>query len=376
MHKVLAIAWLHLKSQLTSPAAIVLLFVMPIMFSVIFGGIGSGDSVKNKPLVLIVGAQNEVYKQTIRLLSANEQFTWEESDEAAARDRVLNQEAIAAVKIADNILDHLEKEEHLFEMIVQRKTQEYATLNRYVDGVGRTLAQAALFSAGMDEGSYQILLGKAAERDPIITSQKVIQKESSNSGAVSLLSVGFTIMFMMFGISGAASTILDERVGGTWQRLLTSPTTKIQVMTGYLLSYFLMGWIQLSVLMVAMELIYGATWGNLLYFIPFATLVIITIVGFGLMMASILKTRQQAGAVSTVVIVSTCMLGGVYWPLDIVPEFMQQLAKGVPQNWMIIGFREIISGSLYTPAIQKAVLVLIGFSFLFFAIGLKKIKFD
>ena len=77
----------------------------------------------------------------------------------------------------------------------------------------------------------------------------------------------------------------------------------------------------------------------------------------------------------TVLIVSTCMLGGVYWPLDIVPEFMQLLAKVVPQSWMITGFREIISGSLYTPAIQNAVLVLIGFSFIFFAIGLKKIKF-
>lgn len=376
MPKILAIAWLHLKSQLSSPAAIVLLFIMPIMFSVIFGGLGSGDSVQNKPLVLIVGAQDEANIQTIRLLSANEQFTWEESDEVSARDRVLNQEAIAAVKIADTILDHLEKEEPLFELIVQRKTQEYAALHRYVEGVGRTLAQASQFSAGMDEGFYQSFLEKVAKREPISISHEIIQKDNSNAEAVSLLAVGFTIMFMMFGISGAASIILDERVGGTWQRLLISPTTKFQMMTGYLLSYFLMGWTQLSVLMITMNLIYGATWGKLIYFIPFATLVIITIVGFGLMMAGIVKTRQQAGAVSTVLIVSTCMLGGVYWPLDIVPEFMQQLAKGVPQSWMITGFREIISGSLYTPAIQNAVLVLMGFSFIFFAIGLKKIKFD
>lgn len=160
------------------------------------------------------------------------------------------------------------------------------------------------------------------------------------------------------------------------QPLLTSPTSKGQVMIGYLFSYFMMGAIQLFVLMVVMNLIYGSMWGNLIYFVPFAALVILTIVGFGLMMASIVKTRQQASALSAVLIVSTCMLGGVYWPLEIVPEFMQQIAKAVPQSWMITGFREIVSGSLYIPAIRNSTVVLLGISLLFFAIGLRKMKYD
>mgnify|MGYP006424984657 FL=1 len=147
-------------------------------------------------------------------------------------------------------------------------------------------------------------------------------------------------------------------------------------MTGYLFSYFLMGAIQLIVLMIVMYLIYGSMWGNLFYFVPFAALVIITIVGFGLMMASIVKTRQQASALSAVLIVSTCMLGGVYWPIEIVPEFMQQIAKAVPQSWMITGFREIVSGSLFLPALRNSTLVLLVFSLLFFTIGLKKMKYD
>jgi ABC-2 type transport system permease protein len=376
MRKILSIAILHLKSLFKSPSAIVMMFIMPIMFSLIFGGIGSGGSSVDKPVVLMVAKNDESNSRILELLSSNGQYTWRNADEKQARESVENQEAIAAVMIAESAVESHDSGKPLFQLVVQRKTQEYLALKSYVEGVGRTVIQTIEMSPEQDALAFKTILEKAAAREPVEISSEVIQKEESKTGSVGMLAIGFTIMFMMFGISGAASTILDEKIGGTWQRLLTSPTTKIQVMTGYLFSYFLMGAIQLIVLMIVMYLIYGSMWGNLFYFVPFAALVIITIVGFGLMMASIVKTRQQASALSAVLIVSTCMLGGVYWPIEIVPEFMQQIAKAVPQSWMITGFREIVSGSLYLPALRNSTLVLLVFSLLFFTIGLKKMKYD
>lgn len=374
MRKIISIAMLHLKALFVTPSAIVLMFVMPVMFSVIFGGIGSGSSAK--PVVMMVAPKDETGANVKKLLSANSQYSWRQTDEKQARRLVESQEAIAAVLIADSIEENHLQSKPLFQVVVQRKTQEYLALSSYVKGVGRTLDQTLELIPDKDTSTFNSILGEIAKRETMEVKREVIQNNGTNSGSVGMLAIGFTIMFMMFGISGAASAILDEKTGGTWQRLLTSPITKAQVMFGYLLSYFLMGVIQLSVLMVVMKLIYGSTWGKLTYFIPFAMLVIITIVGFGLMMASIVKTRQQSGALSSVLIVSTCMLGGVYWPLEIVPEFMQQIAKAVPQSWMITGFREIVSGSLYMPAILNSTLVLLMFSLLFFTIGLKKLKFN
>lgn len=137
-----------------------------------------------------------------------------------------------------------------------------------------------------------------------------------------------------------------------------------------------MGWIQLAVLMVVMNILFDTTWGNLANLIPFASLVILTVVGFGLMIAGLVKTKQQASAISAVLIVSTCMLGGVYWPIDFVPELMQKLALAVPQSWAMSGFKEIISGSLHFETLLKDTLALLGFSCLFFFIGLRGIKFE
>lgn len=376
MRKVMSIAILHLKTLFKTPSAIVLMFIMPIMFSIIFGGIGSDGSSQDKPVVLMVAAEDESNSRIMDLMSSNDQYSWLKADEKQARSSVENQEAIAAVLIAESIAENMELGKPLFQIVVQRKTQEYLALSSYIEGVGRTVIQTIEMVPEQDTVAVNAILDKAAGRETLDISSEVIQKEESKTGSVGMLAIGFTIMFMMFGISGAASAILDEKIGGTWQRLLTSPTSKVQVMIGYLFSYFMMGAIQLFVLMVVMNFIYGAMWGNLIYFVPFAALVIITIVGFGLMMASIVKTRQQASALSAVLIVSTCMLGGVYWPLEIVPEFMQQIAKAVPQSWMITGFREIVSGSLYIPAIRNSALILLAFSLLFFTIGLKRMKYN
>ncbi|WP_210363911.1 ABC transporter permease [Bacillus sp. REN3] len=375
MRKIMAVAWLHLKSFIVSPAAIIMMFVMPILFSVIFGGMGSGNSSDRKPLVLIVSPGDESEDEIVKLLIGNDQYQWRVAAKKEARELVSSQKAIAAVMIAnEHDLDRLETGP-LFEVIVQRKTQEYEALRRYLEGAGKTVGKSAQFATGLDSPDIDAILQKINGQESVSISKEIIQKDEENTQAVSLLAIGFTIMFMMFGISGAASAILDERTNGTWQRLLASPASKREVMAGYLLSYFLMGWIQLGVLMAAMKLIYGAGWGNLFYFIPFATIVILTIVGFSLMLASLVKTRQQASALGTVLIVSTCMLGGVYWPLDIVPDFMKLIAKAVPQSWMITGFNEIISGSLYMPAILSSVFVLAVFSVFFFVIGLKKVKY-
>jgi ABC-2 type transport system permease protein len=376
MRKIVSIAILHLKTLFKTPSAIVMMFIMPVIFSMIFGGIGSGESSQDKPVVLMVSQNNDLNSSIMNLLSSNSQYTWLEADETQARKSVENEEVIAAVLIAESILENHEQEKPVFQIMVQRKTQEYMALNSYVKDVGRTVIQTFNIAPEQNPKTFHTILDKAAGRETLAISRELIRKEGSASGSLSMTAIGFTIMFMMFGISGAASAILDEKIGGTWQRLLTSPTSKAQVLTGYLLSYFMMGAIQLIVLMVVMSLIYGSTWGNLIYFVPFAALVIITIVGFGLMMANIVKTRQQASALSAVLIVSTCMLGGVYWPLEIVPDFMQQIARAVPQSWMVTGFREIVSGSLYISAIRNSTIVLLLFSFLFFTVGLRKLKYD
>lgn len=375
MHKTFAIAWLHIKSMFQTPSVWVLMIVMPIVFSFIFGGM-AGDPERNKPLVLYAAGSSGLSERAAELLTANGQYKWEKIKLEEAGKAVKDQKAIAAIIIADGLEERIAAKEPLFDVIIQRETTEYLALSPHLEGTARTVLTSHSFSSGMEAEALPALLQKVSSHKGIKVEKEIIQKEGNKGASVSISSLGFTIMFMMFGISGAAATILEERAGGTWPRLLTTPATRPQIISGYILSYFLLGWIQLGIMALVTKLFFNSSWGNLLYFIPFASLIILTVVGLGLMIAGLVKTKQQAGAISAVIIVSTCMLGGVYWPLELVPDFMKMIAKFVPQSWMMTGITEIVSGSLNGPAILISVAVLIGFSIIFFFFGLRKMKYE
>lgn len=375
MRRILAIQWFHTKEFIKSPAVWVLMVVLPTVFSFIFGGIAV-NSVSHKPLVNIVVSEGPVNSQVMKLLMKNDQFQWEKATEKQAKENVLNQETIAAVVIPKNISERIEENEQLFDVILQRKSEQYLGLAPYLEGTGRVIVNSYHAVGNSDEKSFITLLKALTANDGVKINHEIIKQNDEFKEIVNLMFIGFAIMFMMFGLSGATSAILDEKMGGTWSRLLITPATKLQITLGYLGTYFLMGWVQFAILMVATSILFDTSWGNLTYLIPYASLVILCVIGFSLMIAGLVKTKQQAMALSAVLITSTCMLGGVYWSLDIVPEFMQKIALGVPQSWAMSGFEEILSGSLHPKTLLKDIVALFGFTAVFFSIGLRLIKYN
>jgi ABC-2 type transport system permease protein len=375
MRKIWTILTLHLKEFFKSPGVLVLMFVMPVLFSGIFGGM-TMNSEQNKPVVNVVLNDTEISGQILNLLTKDHHYEWKRATRQQAEKNVAAQDVAAAVVIPEDIGQRITEKQPLLDIIVQRKSETYLALSAHLEGTAGLVLRSYQATTKLEADAFPKVLETITNNKGVTVEKQTIQKETKTNVEASLLFVGFAIMFMMFGLSGAASAILEERMGGTWGRLIVSPAGKLQIILGYLLAYFFMGWIQFAVLMTTMNLMFGTTWGKLTYLIPFASLVILSVVGFGLMIAGLVKTKQQASAISAVLIVSTCMLGGVYWPIDVVPDIMQKIALGVPQSWAMSGFKEIISGSLHSATLVKDTLALVGFSALFFFIGLRGIKFE
>ncbi|MGZ4135825.1 MAG: ABC transporter permease, partial [Tumebacillaceae bacterium] len=142
------------------------------------------------------------------------------------------------------------------------------------------------------------------------------------------------------------------------------------------LSFFLIGWIQFAILMVLSSLLFHVAWGNLTGLIVLVSALLLAVVGLGMFLAGLVKTTEQQSAIGSIIIVSTCMLGGVYWPLDIVSDTMRGIAQFVPQFWAMQGFTELVARGGGVADILGPVAVLLGFAAVFLVAGLSRVRYE
>lgn len=216
-------------------------------------------------------------------------------------------------------------------------------------------------------------------KTPIISVKNQVLYEGSKStvyNGKAQSTIGIMVMFVMFTIILGAGEILDERKINTWGRLNISPTPIGTIYLGKVLGIFLRGWAQVLLLILFGKFVMGISWGNSI----FATVVMISvylvsITGLGLLLSSLVKTNSQLGAYSAVVIVCTSMLGGCYWPIEFVPEYMRKAAMFMPQYWAMEGLKATVAAGMGLDAIVMPIFVLIGMGICFFGLSLLRGRF-
>ncbi len=301
MHKILAIIALKLKETLKSPLTLIFLFVMPIVFSFIFGSTASDTK---KPTVAFIQepSQGKLDQEIFQILEKNTKFLWVKATESDAKDLVSEEKVIASVKVANPLKSHL-KDNEIFDVAVYKKTEEYAVLSPYLKETAAIIYQINQGVKEQKSVSLTNALNKLNESGTISLVEE--DQDGQASQQPNLIPLGFTIMFMMFAISSSVSSIHLEYKDYTWQRLLSSPIHKIYVLLGYFMAYFLLGWIQLGVLLTILSVFFHVYLGNLFLILVFGSFVIGLVVSLGFMIATLSHTKKQAEVFSAIIIVGT-----------------------------------------------------------------------
>ncbi|MGI6528120.1 MAG: ABC transporter permease [Clostridia bacterium] len=95
--------------------------------------------------------------------------------------------------------------------------------------------------------------------------------------------------------------------------------------------------------------------------------------GIGLVVTSYSDSSYMASTLNTMILTPTCMIGGCFWPVYIMPKFMQNLSYIVPQRWALEAIEKIQKGYDYT-AIVLNLFVLLMFAVVFFMIAILRLK--
>jgi ABC-2 type transport system permease protein len=181
---------------------------------------------------------------------------------------------------------------------------------------------------------------------------------------------GIGTMFVLFSLTGLAISLVLEREQGTLQRLFTLPAPKSHIVIGKVLGAFFFGVIQFTVFVVV-GILMKVDWGSNYLAIALVVLAYCfagTALGFA--MATLVRTSNQAGGISTLIVLTLAPLGGAWWPLEIVPESMQTVGHISPIAWAMDGFGDIIydSGGVMDVLPEVGVLLLMAGVLLVFSV--------
>ncbi|MGE7884936.1 ABC transporter permease [Bacillus sp. NPDC094077] len=381
MKKVWALCWLELKQILIKPQSYILMFGMPIIFTLIFGGLlgGSGNEKVNVSLVDEDGSvvSSKYYEEIKKSdLISIEKVTYKEG-----KQKIENKKSSGIVIIPKD-----------FQKSMLDRKVENIEFQASADFTGGTSVEQVLTSA-LKKMEIEVSAARDFEKksntswepmykeiytkvDPVSIQKESILHDDQKLNNVTGRAAGFSILFVMIVMLSATGTILKARQLGVWSRLLGAPVSKVQILAGYILSFFLIGWIQFGVLMILTHSLFDVQWGNLLGVITLVSVLLLAVIGLALLLASIVKTTEQQSALGNIVVISTCMISGLYWPIEVEPTWMQTVANFVPQTWAMRGFTELIVRGGTLADIGGYIGILILFAGVFFIIGLTRIRYD
>ncbi|GAB4521043.1 MAG: hypothetical protein OHK0046_31940 [Anaerolineae bacterium] len=187
---------------------------------------------------------------------------------------------------------------------------------------------------------------------------------------------GMGSMYVMFTVLAGVIILIQERKQWTMQRMITMPVTRGQIISGKMLGRFIMGMIQYSVAF-GLGFLLGVNFGDdplalLLVMVTFT----LSVTALTLLLATVVKSEMQAASVTTFAALTLAPLGGAWWPLEIVPDFMKTVAFISPVGWAMDAFNQMSYYGAVLVDVLPNILVLLAFTAVFFVIGLLNFKYE
>ena len=153
---------------------------------------------------------------------------------------------------------------------------------------------------------------------------------------------GISVMMLLFSVAGIGGSLLDEKQEGMLKKLLCSPIPPNHILFGKLVFANIISIIQLTIMFIYAWLFFGL---DIMHHLPSLILIIITMAfacsGFGIVLASFAKTRQQVQGFSSIIVLVMSGIGGSMIPIFAMPEIMQKIAVFSVNYWGIQGIYDI-----------------------------------
>jgi ABC-2 type transport system permease protein len=215
--------------------------------------------------------------------------------------------------------------------------------------------------------SVELLMGKANQMGmgaaglgmlPIYTSVRILYNPDMD-GMIFMVPGIAAILLQILTISQVAMTVVRERELGTLEQLLVTPIRPMELMISKVVPNVLITVVDTLTLILIGVFWFGVPFRGSPWLFAWLSLVfIVSGLGLGLLISTVAQTQKQAQQLTTVLILLTTMLTGLFYPRSTMPAVVQAVGNLIPVTYFIRIARGIITKGVGLSFMWSDVLIL------------------
>jgi ABC-2 type transport system permease protein len=296
-----------------NPWTFVIMSAMSIGFAFLLGGSHQENSIQ----VPIVVEHEPIFDTVVgEIINESNIFVFNQISKDELIDKIENGKAEMGVIFRENN----------FQMMVGVDTPNVTMLKQTIQDAylekeqNEKIIEVASTQLGIKKEAVKAELDEVMD-NPVFSIEKSNFRGSDtfiyNSTFQSLF--GFSLFFVIYTIAYNVLPILLEKKEGMWDRMILSPLKKWEMYGANFIYSFVIGYLQVIIIFFIFRFFVGVDFNGqfmevCLLLLPY----VFSIVAVSILLTSIVKNVQQFNAVIPIVSVSFAMIGGAYWPLELV----------------------------------------------------------
>lgn len=382
---ILSIAINDLRLTTKERSALFWMVIMPVAFIGLIGGAFSSGSRTPPPTGLAVIDRDASFLSRSLVDQLGKErlsvgvFTAESADSAKSFARALTiprgfADSLAAGKRIALTLDVARSKDADRDLTARVSIYKVIVRTLAILAEADTAGTGAITGASFEE-QYRTLLSRP---DLIRTEVSVAGKGRVLPSGVGASAPSMLIMFLMVNTVIYGSIFLAlEKQNRCLARMGTMPVSRGDILAGKVLGRVMIGLVQSAIMILAGALIYKVWWGPS----PLALLLLllclaVTSASLGIFLGGMVRTPEQAGAIAWIVPLFLGAIGGCWWPLEVVPRWMQIVGHISPAAWAMDAMHGMLAFGKGPGVILVPCLVLLGYAGVLLFVGTRSLRTD
>jgi ABC-2 type transport system permease protein len=359
-----------------------MLVAMPLFMMVMVGFIfPSGNSISDTPIALAnqdAGVMGNTF--VTQLYSVNNATKMMAFHTAKDFDEIKNMlqksEVNGGIIIPENFSSDISsgKQGNIIIVIDQSNPQMSATiqsvLTKTIEAMGEQMAIQKLnitYHISSDQATNMV-------KPYSVQFKGIIPGASTNY--FQFVAPGIIAMVVMMALmTGLPHAISYEKDMGTLDGMLAAPINRLSIILGKVMAQTVRGMIQGFIILLLAVLLFGVVIeGSILLVIFLILLTVFSFVGLGILITSFTENEETATMVMMTLMFPMMFLSGVFFPLQQMPWYMQDVAHFLPLTYATTALRKVMVLGADIPAVGTEIAILIGFGIVLLLIAVPMFK--